>query len=402
MQGPICWVKPWQWLFTRYSSLRYDKVLHGGTPELFRGFAERIDMEMAGNSYAILTSAISDSATLIILFATAPILVSQYSILFACYGAAFLLALAFVVVGKPSKKYADFHEREWVAHRNFLARRDAFFDEAVAHRVYHCGEDEVEKVMQVRRNRTLMRDAQWYMRQNRQDYIGWAMQLPAVMVFLLSPTLADFGFISVGAISALLSQMPTASTKLASLVTQLLNLHGAFGCVKAFADILNLELATGAQLAANSRATEDARAAECVSPGEMVHLGTVIMRGVRLASSELDGIFEEGFCVPVEGQVPLGRFYGVADDVSPEYTLRHRLLLGILAGLLSPADGAIVVPPSARAVAPTSLLQYGTVAPSRTLLETLRYGVDRMRKRPDVADHTGCMASVRPSAVWAV
>lgn len=101
VQGPICYVKPWQWLFAKWSSVLYEKSVRGATRSHFRHAAERIDMQMAGDSYAIFTSLVQSVVKLVVVVATAPVLVSSWAVVLGCYGAMLIVGVTLYFVNSP-------------------------------------------------------------------------------------------------------------------------------------------------------------------------------------------------------------------------------------------------------------------------------------------------------------
>eukprot|EP00966_Prymnesium_polylepis_P217105 5024548-Prymnesium_polylepis.6 len=280
-----------------------------------------------GHSYKIFTTIVSDCVSLLIIAITAPVIVSSWRVVFACYSGALGIALLMLSCGVregPSARYTQLHKGEWQAHAAFLSHREAFFDEAVSHRVYECGEVEGDHVMRVRRQRTVKRDAQGYMRQNRTDYIKWILPgLPTLLIFLFGPALqlvftaasGEIATLTAGTTSALLAQMASASVDFQSLVSHLLRLNGAIDCVKAFSDLLNLELSQGVQRARASAEAADMRAAAGAS-GAPPRLYEIALREVLVRGVDLAEVFGDGFTVRLHGVLPLGRLYGLRDDAA--------------------------------------------------------------------------------------
>ena len=394
----MCWVRPWTWLFAAWGALPLARGRQGATSSAFRGFAERIDLEMAGKSYAIFTTVLADCVSLLIIVASAPLLVPKWFVLVACYLGALVVALLLLCCGNKEATYTELHAAEWEAHGAFLASRDAFFDEATSHRAYGCAEREATQVMRARRQRTLKRFGQWYMVQNTQDYMQWSMLLPTVFVFLLASVASEFTTLTPGLVAALFSQMMSASAKLKSLCGSLLKLHGAIDCVKAFADLLNLELAGQQALAHTAQQAAAERAAACAD-GAPPPLAEVRLIAAAVRGDDLDELVGARFALTLDGSLPLGHVYGLADGAAHGAAhgagLRHHLLCDVLGGLRSPAAGALLVPAAVHALAPCAEAHHA-VSARRTLLDALRYGVDR------TAGGTGGADSVPTAAVWAL
>jgi hypothetical protein len=86
--------------------------------------------------------------------------------------------------------------------------------------------------------------------------------------------------------------------------------------------------------------------------------------------------------VAADGSIPLGSLYGLRSPGDSVSDLLHSIILDLIAGLRTPSEGAIIVPPHVRiGCVPVEPVFFG----SMTLYENLTYG---------------CGASVAPDLIW--
>eukprot|EP00746_Dinoflagellata_sp_MGD_P128445 gnl/MRDRNA2_/MRDRNA2_62819_c0_seq1.p1 gnl/MRDRNA2_/MRDRNA2_62819_c0~~gnl/MRDRNA2_/MRDRNA2_62819_c0_seq1.p1 ORF type:complete len:546 (+),score=70.52 gnl/MRDRNA2_/MRDRNA2_62819_c0_seq1:27-1664(+) len=361
VNGPICYVKPWAWLFAKWSVLPLRNAMDHETISHFQTFSERIDTEFCCKTYSIYLKMVRN-ITEMLLVATSSIFLGATE--WALFGYAFTIFLVFGCQSDwVNRKFRLAHAAEWTAHEKFIAGRAMFFMEGSQQRNYNTVDRDVAIVMGNRRKRALARDTQWYKEHNQTEYIWWLMNSLIMALFLAAPFLVTAGRLTVGGFAVLVSQIGKASSNVVAYIKISLQEYAAQDCVKSFAKLLNSHTDDVTAVADHcTRLQRRQIYEERAQNMRQIHFCQVVMRD---AIKQLDAELK------VNGVINLGGIFGLPGD--GKHAPFYVNLLQTIQGLNVPAQGVVVVPPWAKIlsapVAPQSLCM------RRTVLENLQYGL---------------------------
>ena len=339
---------PPQWMLYKWQSLPLEEQLNHERNTQFRTLMRRIDSEFSSRGYSTFCTAFGLVVNIIFTFIATYLLAPDNAIyLYAVYAVAF--AIIFLVVGRTvPKEVASINDGFWNMNNKYQGQVHFLFSEMVAIASSGQAQHLSESAISTHAERSAANFSMYYIGLTQAQYTNWIMMSMLVVLYAGAAWLVEFGVFTQGELIAICGSITGACGNIVALCSMRDQFKVAVDLVDDLSQLLSSAKGIGTRRVAHSQRVMHLLGSG--GPGTQHLCDQMSLHMVDYTTHEIDALLGSGTGLQdTEGTIPLGDLYGFAEmwDTPDQQRVSARMsiLMDLLAGLRTPIDGEVLMPP---------------------------------------------------------
>lgn len=337
---------PVQWLLYKWQSLPLEIQLDHIRNAEFVTLMRRIDNQFPSTGYNSFCKVVNLVISIFFSLVSVSLLAPGSALyLYAVYAVA--IATVFCAVGRTvPKDIASVNDSFWHLSSNFNNHLGDLFNEMVANACSWQSMRLSELAIKAHSERSDVAFALYYISETQTMYTRWIMLSVLVLLYGAAALLVEFKILSTGEFIGIAGSITGACGNIIALVSMRDQIRVARDLVDDLSRLLSSSMDRAAR-----RVESCKRASNLIRHGLAPNLATEMsLHKVDYTTAAIDHMLGSGTGLnDAVGSIPIGGLYGYAERRDTEEqqrsSARMSITFDLLAGLRTPTDGAVLLPP---------------------------------------------------------